>query len=315
MVQVMHPKLFLLLLIITAGNIFAQSPNRNPAETRQVSGSSIKTEIQNIEREVSRQGASPVQRHAALVRLARLRQLSGDIEGAARNWLEAAGSIPGSVDDDALLACAYCLAAMGEWERAAVALEPLVSKNIRAFFLDTGIKAIQSADTSSLENAADNPAYSEIKHEILFLLWKISRNAPAEMWRRRLASEFPQTPEGRLAMKNEQTAMAPSPFWFFVSSFDSLPQLAESRELEPAVRRIENREQTIVTQNSVRVQTGVFSQEANAQAQAANLRRAGFSPAIEQRGDRWAVTVPAGQDSSLTISDLKAAGFDSFLIR
>ena len=314
MVRVMPLKL-LLILIITAGNIFAQSPSRNPSETKQVSGVSVTSEIQSIEREALRQGVSPAERHAALVRLARLRQLSGDIEGAAKNWLEAAGSIPGSVDDDALLACAYCLAAMGEWERAAIALEPLVSKNIRAFFLDTGIKAIQSADTSLLAGIADNPAFSEIKHEILFLLWKISRNASAEMWRQRLVSEFPHTPEGRLAMNNGQLAMAPSPFWFFVSSLDSIPLLAENPNLRFDEQRTESREQSVVTQNSAKVQIGVFSQESNAQAQAASLRRAGFSPSIEQRGDRWAVTVPAGQDPNRTVGELKAAGFDSFLIK
>jgi len=303
MVRVMPLKI-LLILMITAGNIFAQSPGKNSSEAKPASGAFLSVEIQNIEREIAKQGASAVERHSALVRLARLRQLSGDIEGAARNWLEAAGSVPGSVDDDALLSCAYCLTAMGEWERAAIALEPLLTKNIRAFFLDTGIKAIQSGDSSALANIADNPAYSEIKHEILFLLWKISRNAQAETWRRRLVSEFPQTPEGRLAMSSEQMVMAPSPFWFFINGLDSFTLLAGEQGTEPAV-----------TQNSAKVQTGVFSREANAQTEAENLRRAGFSPAIERRGSMWAVTVPAGQDPNRTISDLKSAGFDSFLIR
>jgi len=289
-------------------------------------GVSLQAEIKNVESVTARQGITAVERHAALVRLARLRQLSGDIEGAARNWLEAAAAIPGAVDDNALLACAYCLAAMGEWDRAAVALEPLVSKNIRAFLLDVSIKAIQTGNTSVLAGIVDNPVFSEMKHEILFLLWKISRGAQAEMWRNRLTAEFSHTPEGRLAMSNNQLIMNPSPFWFFISGLDSLPLLAN--ETENREQRTENREQVtreqpaaarpvtqLPAQAAVRVQTGVFSRETNAQALAANLRSAGFSPTVEQRGDMWAVTVPAGQDANRTVNDLRAAGFDSFIIR
>ena len=329
--------LLFLILMTLAGNLFAQSANRPVSESRQSSGTSLALEIRNLERESARQGAAPVERHAALVRLARLRQLSGDIEGAARNWLEAAAAIPGVVDDNALLSCAYCLAAMGEWERASVALEPLVSKNTRARFLDISIKAIQSGDTSALAAIADTPAFAGMKHEILFLLWKISRAEAAEMWRQRLTAEFPQTPEGRLAITNDQLVMSPSPFWFLLGRLDSLPlsaereqgtgnreqrtesreQRAETREQGTGTReqRPETRESPAAAPASARVQTGVFSREVNAQAQAANLRNAGFFPVIEQRGDRWAVTVPAGQDASRTINDLRAAGFDSFLIR
>ncbi|MDR0302447.1 MAG: hypothetical protein LBI04_09085, partial [Treponema sp.] len=96
-----------LVLMITAActfgrqSVFAQT------------GVSLEAEIQNMEKTASKQGIPPAQRHETLVRLARLKQLSGDIEGAAKNWFEAAGAIPGSVDDNALLSCAYCLAAMG----------------------------------------------------------------------------------------------------------------------------------------------------------------------------------------------------------
>ena len=96
---------FFLMVICAFEPAFAQLP----APSQSVS---LEAEIQNIERTIAGQGLSPALRHESLVRLARLRQLSGDIEGAARNWLEAAAAIPGRIDDDALLACAYCLAAM-----------------------------------------------------------------------------------------------------------------------------------------------------------------------------------------------------------
>jgi len=336
-----------------AGNLFAQG-NVSGENERAVS---LTTEIQNMERAVSRQGASPSERHEALVRLAQLRQLSGDIEGAARNWLEAAAAIPGTVDDDALLSCAYCLAAMGEWDRASAALEPLLVKNKRARFLDTSIKAIKSGDLTALIVLSLNPEYNEIKNEILFFLWKVSQRTETkgERWRLQLISEFPQSPEGRLA--SGQAVTNPNPFWLFISGFDSLPvlageargseqgtmnneQLAISNEQgeggrekgEDSIGRTVSSEQRVtpvVVQPSVqpppvvqsppvqtvRLQTGVFSREANAQAQVNALRQAGFSPSIEQRGEMWAVVVTSSQDVNRSIADLRAAGFDSFPVR
>jgi tetratricopeptide (TPR) repeat protein len=277
---------------------------------------SLEAEIQNIERTASMQGVSAIERNDALVRLARLRQLSGDIEGAAINWLEAAAAIPGTVDDDALLACAYCLAAMGEWERAITALEPLLSKSPQARFLDISIKAIVSGDVSSLAALAANPEYSQIKSQIIYMLWKTSRGSEAENWRRRLIADFPQSPEGRLASGESSSAVTvrPSPFWFLMNRQDSISiAAATERPSSPAPAPQPPAPQPSVSQ--ARLQTGVFSRQANAQAQIDNLRKAGFSPTLEQRGEMWAVIVPSGADANRTIRELKDAGFDSFPLR
>ena len=325
-------------------------------------GASLEAEIQNIEKAAVRQGVTAQERHDALVRLARLRQLSGDIEGAAKNWLEAAAAIPGSVDDDALLSCAYCLAAMGEWDRAAAALEPLLPKSPRARFLSLSIYAIKTGDTSPLAAIADSGEYSQMKSEIYFMLWKTSRAEASEIWRRRLAGDFPQTPEGRLA--SGAVSVRPGPFWLFINGLE--PQhLTETAQAVPrpapaaapavaapaAVSSVAERPapetsasavsaqaviasqtaalqttaprpsvpepqaQTAVPQMGARLQTGIFGQRTNAEAHITNLRQAGFSPSIEQRGEMWAVTVPAGADQTRTARELKEAGFDSFPIR
>jgi tetratricopeptide (TPR) repeat protein len=288
--------IFIVMMTAAVYAVFAQSV-------------SLDTEIQNIERTVNRQGISAVDRHDALVRLAYLRQLSGDIENAAKNWLEAAVAIPGQVDDDALLSCAYCLAAMGEWERAGTALEPLLQKMPRARFLDTGIKAIQSGNVSALVSLADNSAYSQMKSEIYFLLWKLSNGQ--EQWRQRLLTEFPQSPEGRLAKGTD--VVKTSPFWLFAGKMDSIALVESEVRSSPA---------PVVSpaiQTNVRLQTGVYNMEENARAQADGLRRAGFSPSIEKRlvnnNEMWSVTVPSGTDQNRTIRELKAAGYDSFPIR
>ena len=286
-----RPVFFLVLITISTAVGFSQV--------------SLKTEIQNLEK-----AAGGVSKHDALVRLARLRQLSGDIEGAAKNWLEAAAAIPGQVDDDALLSCAYCLAAIGEWDRARIALEPLLLKSKRANFLNISINAINTGNTSGLSVIADSPDYSQLKSEIYFLLWKTSKGTQAEDWRKRLIAEYPQSPEGRLAStENPSVTVKPTPFWLFMGGLDSLP--VNKSELSSI-----GQPETVKTSSQVRLQTGLFSRQANAQAQVTSLKQAGFSPSIEQRivnnSEMWVVTVPAGQDTNRTIAALRSAGFESF---
>jgi hypothetical protein len=299
-------------------------------------GVSLDAEIKNMEKTVNKQGVSPSQKHETLVRLARLKQLSGDIEGAAKNWFEAAAAIPGSVDDDALLACAGCLAAMGEWDRASAALEPLVSKIQRARFLDTVIKAIQSGDELPLAALAANPQFSQMKSEIYFMLWKISKGQAAESWRGKLLAEFPQSPEGRLAAGESSPVIVvhPTPFWFFAGGLDSLSLTAEtvttrqntaqkpaSTESTPVqkstqvVSQTTAPAQTTIPAKGPKLQTGKYAIQANADKQMDKLRLAGFTPFMEKRDEYWFVMVPAGTDQGRTISELRKAGFDSFPVK
>jgi len=312
-----------LLFMFAANAVFAHS------------GTSLEVVIQNLEKTASSRNTSALERHEALVRLARLREMTGDIEGAARNWLDAAGAIPGKIDDDALLSCAFCLAAMGEWDRARTALEPLLLKSPRANFLNISINALNTGNTSTLAAIAENPDYSSMKNEIYFLLWKINSrfnpdSASAIMWRQRLAAEFPQSPEGRLASDGRNVfAVNPSPFWLLLGGLDSLPVTESAAALLPSSAQtapvnlpqapiqqaasVNNSSQTSVS--LTRLQTGLFSRQANAQAQMEALKQAGFSPSLEQRNDLWVVTVPSGQDTNSTIASLRNAGFESFPVR
>ena len=334
----MKKTVFLVLMITSAcafgqRTVFAQT------------GVSLEAEIQNMEKAVNKQGIQPEQRHETLVRLARLKQLSGDIEGAARNWLEAAAAIPGNVDDDALLACASCLAAMGEWDRARTALEPLVLKLQRARFLDTCIKTIQSDDASALAALADNPQYSPMRNEIYFMLWKISSGQAAESWRWKLLAEYPQSPEGRLAAGELSSTIIvkPSPFWLFASGLDSLPLSAETftaakssssvipqnpappvsapvKESTPAPQvsaspASVSAQAAVPASETAKLQTGLYSQQVNAEMQMEKLRKAGFTPFLEKRNEKWAVVVPASPDQGRTIRELRDAGFESFPVK
>ena len=300
------------LLTASASGVFAQA------------GVSLSAEIQNIERSITREGISAEERHAGLVRLARFRQLSGDIQGAAATWLEAARAIPGMIDTEALLAGAYCLAAIGEWENARIALAPLLPAFPRARFLDASINAIQTGDTMPLAVLAANPDFSSMKKEIYFMLWKLSSGESANVWRQQLLLEFPQSPEGRLAAgESVSTIVRPSPFWLLAGR-QSLTSAAPGVQASPAaapqaIAQTSVSPPPVPPANAVRLQAGVFSRQANAQSHMANLRQAGFTSSIEHRvvnnNEMWAVIVLAGADTNRTIRELRDAGFEAFPLR
>ncbi|MDR0441911.1 MAG: SPOR domain-containing protein [Treponema sp.] len=304
--------IFLAVLFAAVSPLFAQDAH---------SGISLTAEIQNIEETISRKETTGLKKYDALVRLARLRQLAGDIDGAAKNWLEAATAIPNTLNENALLSCAYCLAAMGEWERASAALEPLLFNSKRARFLQVCINSWKSGDISALGAIAGNPDYSEYKSEIYFLLWKTADGALAETWKQRLLAEFPQSPEGRLAASETSSAFTvkPSPFWLYLAGRDTF-SLLETAAQKPsiAVSNAAPEPQPALPAKSVMLQTGIFGKELNAQAQIAALKKAGFSPLMERRNvngnEMWAVIVPA-QDENRGIRELLAAGFESFPVK
>jgi cell division septation protein DedD len=192
--------LLLTVFLLAGGNLYAQS----------VPGQ-LGAEIQTLEQKLT-PAASPAERHNALVRLAKLRQLSGNIAEAAANWLDAAAADP--QDADALVSGAYCLAAIGEWEKAAAAIRPLLASGRaepvmpQAWFLDACLRAWSAGDASALIAPAAHPDFAVMRPLIYYTLWQtLTRNpeaavaaaGSAESWKSRLLAEFPQSPEARAA--------------------------------------------------------------------------------------------------------------------
>jgi tetratricopeptide (TPR) repeat protein len=99
---------FLLFLLL----LFLKTALPLPAQTGGTS--SLAAEIGKAEKLPQ----DPAEKYEALLRLARLLQLSGNLERAAAVWLEAANTAPGSRDDRALLEGCRILIALGEYEKA-----------------------------------------------------------------------------------------------------------------------------------------------------------------------------------------------------
>jgi cell division septation protein DedD len=322
--RLLAASLFLLLGL----TVYAQIPR--PGE--------LGAEIQRLERQLSSgmPAGTSAERHGILLRLARLRQLSGDIAGAAAIWLEAARIDP--TDDTARVAGAYCLAAIGEWEKATLQLQPVLISGrrgaavLQGFYLDACLRAWIAGDLSPLVSLSTNPDFASLRPIIYYTLWRVITRNPgstvagsAELWKSRLLAEFPNSLEARTAAvetagDSSGISIVQGPIWLlFPGNAGSTPAL-------PSLPITPSNPVTVAPFGGGPVlQTGAFSTEANANTQAEALRKAGFTAAVIRKqaaakdgasgAELWAVIVPAGPDSAKTQQDLKRAGFDSFPVR
>jgi hypothetical protein len=297
-------------------------------------GQSLGAEIQGIEKTLEGPGLSITGRREALTRLAWLRELSGDMESAARHWGEAAAAEPGKPDDVSLIRGAWCLAAMGEWDRAEAAVKTVLLAGrpgpalLKARYLGALIEALGSARFSALESLALSPGFDALRPPAYYALWKLSGPAGAS-WKARLLAEFPRSPEARIAASDGSGGIsaAPAPIWLLFPGREAVvlsaqpgPAAPVPAASTPATNPAASPAQPGPAANPVTgaalLQTGLFSNEENARRQAERLRAAGFSPLVTRRTvkglEYWAAGVPPGQDQSRMMLRLKDAGFESF---
>jgi hypothetical protein len=281
-------------------------------------GTSLAQELQNLEKSLAASG--PAGRREALVRIAGLKELAGDIEGAAKTWELAAQAEPGFRDHRAMLRGAACFTALGEWERAEAALKVILLENrdpetrTRARLLTAELETLRGggADTSGLVSLLADGAFGAYKPAIYFTLWKLTGR---ESWRERLVEEFPRSPEGRIAAANAgrpggagTVRAAPTAMWLlFPGRGASGPAL--SAPVPPAAPAPGPAAGPVL-------QAGLFSRDENARALIEKLEAAGFR-AFSARRDRpggsyTIVYVRPGPDINASIRELRAAGFESF---
>jgi hypothetical protein len=202
------PRLLPVLFCVSAAPLFGQNPVL------------LGTEIQNLERLLEAPGAGGAERHEALRRLARLQELSGNMERAAVFWALAAGGAGEGRDDEALLRGAFAFASMGEWEKAGEAVKTLLLSAadretlLKARLLGAQIESFRSGNGSVLVSLLDNRDYEPLKPVIYYTLWKIQGD---EAWKNRLLAECPRSPEGRIAAGDTASVSAlPRAMWILL---------------------------------------------------------------------------------------------------
>jgi tetratricopeptide (TPR) repeat protein len=250
---------------------------------------------------------NPAEKYEALLRLARLFQLSGNPERAAAAWIEAANAAPDGRDDRALLEGCRILIALGEYEKAGEGIRAALAsgrEKIRAGYLAALYNAFRGDDSALIRMAGD-PDFAPYRSEIYYTLWKISG---ARHWKTRLLEEFPQSPEAMIAAGAEGVSPAITAHWLLFPGRESAALAA------PPPPAAASGGQTPET--GAFLQTGLYGKEENALSMVERLKKAGFDAGLRRRtvngAGYWAAAVPPGPDMNGTIRLLKEAGFESF---
>ncbi|MDR3304381.1 MAG: SPOR domain-containing protein [Treponema sp.] len=279
----------------------------------------LNDEIKQAEQIVQMPQASGADKHTALVKLARLFQLSGSIEKAAVAWTDAAFAEAGKRDDDALLESACCYIAIGEMEKADASIKTvlLTGRNSEAVFnaryLAAQLAAFKSGEITLLLNLTRDPEYAPCRPAMYYTLWKVSGD---EQYRAKLLAEYPRSPEALIINDGQTTGALSSAMWLLFPGNDAPP--AQTQETHDTQVVQDEKPAPPVTMTGIVLQAGLFSLEENARDFVTRLRAAGFDPFLQERNVNgsvyWAVLVPAGADVNLTMRNLKQKGFDSFPI-
>ena len=293
-----------------------------PSLSAQSNSVSVAAEITRLERlsgmATGTSDSSSWERYNAFLSLARLHILSGDWEAALKAYEGALALYPN--DGRALLEQGRFLVSLGEYDRAAAALRTLFSRErekglmIKGRYLAAQLEAFRSGNTGPLAAMAADPEFAEYRSGIYYTLWRLTG---LEQYRTRLTADFPHGPEAKIA--SGSVDFAPTPLWLLFPGRSSIvlaPALAPTTAAPtPTPTPTPTAAPTPAVSGRV-LQTGLFSREANAQGQAAQLRNAGFQPQILRRqvneDERWVVYVPGGRDVNATLRSLKDAGFESF---
>ena len=281
---------------------------------------SITAEISRLE---TLSSAAGPERLNAFLSLARLQQLSGNPEAALIVYERALAAFPGN--GRLLLEKGRLLISIGEYDKASAAVSALLTRDQSREIMREGrhllaqLEAFRSGNTQILAALAEDPDFLEFRSGILFTLWRLT---DLSSWKTRLIAEFPQSPEAQIAAADNGVSFAVTPLWLLFPGRESIQLSAPAASAPAAVPSTAPPAATPTpapASPGVLLQTGLFSNEANAQSLAERLRRAGFQPQISRRqqggADRWAVLVPGGADMNATMQRLRNAGFESFPVR
>jgi len=285
---------------------------------------SLAAEVFRLETLASAPASSAQDRHGAFLALARLHRLSGNHTGVLAAYERALGVFPG--DGRTLLAKGRFFVSVGEYDKADAAISALLGGErdrellIEGRYLGATLHALRSGNTRHLAGLAEDPDFAAHRSGIYYTLWRLTGLA---LYRTRLVTQFPQSPEAKIALGSVH--FAATPLWLLFPGRDSIVLAAPVAA--PAIPAVAVPAAPTTTAPAVAapapaeppgrfLQAGLFSREENARGLAQRIERAGFQPHIVRRQvdgqDRWAVGVNGGSDANAMIRRLREAGFETF---
>lgn len=263
-------------------------------------------------------------RRRAYSALAELRELMGDYALAAEAWDSAASSEPGPRHEPSILESARCLIAVGELEKASVAVGTVLltgkdaSALSRARVLSAFIAAFRNDGTALplLKAVSEAEEYAADRPTILFLLVRVFGDKAA---RERLLGEYPASPEA-LVLAGKAARIASLPLWLLPADRESLTVRTDSKPADAAAAAPPTNEvpeqQSAAAGGGAVLQVGLFKAEKNAQVLVSRLASKGFKASSSTRTvggvSYWVVTVVPQRSVQESMMQLKDAGFESF---
>jgi hypothetical protein len=195
-------------------------------------------EIQNIEKILQSSSTGNAERHDALIRLARLSALSGNLEAAAGAWLRAATVQPGVRDDRSLLEGVRCLIAMGQLDAAEEHVRTILLSGQNAElvregrYLGSQIQVFRTGNGAALAALLSGQEYADKRPAMLYTLWRITGE---EAYRIRLESEYPASPEARTFQDAATPVIgAPTAMWLLMPGREAVTLGEGARAVVPS---------------------------------------------------------------------------------
>jgi hypothetical protein len=285
-------------------------------------GKSMPTIITDVET-AAESAANAADRRALYAFLGSLNEQFGNYPDAARSYAIAAGisasaaaGMPYISAEQLVINAVRCALSAGDFVTAENYLasrvkdsdDPAIGAYVKLYSVWCKLSQAESATALEMPLAllraySTDPEMELVRPITLLSIWYIENDAKSAGT---LVASYPQSPEAAIVLGN--AAMLPAPFWYFLLRKGN-PTIAQSETVAP-----------ISAQSpTVRLQTGLFRDEANAKKLVRDLDAKGFTgtikPETRSNGVTYYVVTVAENSAGTMESQLKNAGFDCYPVK
>ena len=294
--------------------------------------SSIEESLSYLKKNVSSVTVN-AEKRAVYAFLAAILEQQGQYAEAQKNYVQAA-SIQGSADsvvagvpnknsEQLVIDAVRCSLSAGDYSSAESYLNSAVRNSkdekilayVKLYEQWAALcKAKNESETKEsialLKTYATLDSMKSLRPSILLTLWHLTGEA---QFSENLKKNFPKSMETAIVKGEVQTF--PTPFWYFVPrSGVDLPEISNEGSLDPVVTSANLA--TEKSEKAVRLQLGLFREEANAKALVDRVAAKGFkaqiTTEIRPSGTKYYLVVVNENSKGTVGEELRTAGFDCY---
>jgi hypothetical protein len=266
---------------------------------------SVSAVIADVEK-AAENASNAADRRALYAFLGSLREQSGNYADASRSYAIAAGisavaaaEMPHLTAEQLVINAVRCALSAGDFvtaenylaSRVKDSSDPIISAYVKLYSVWSKLCQAESAATldaplSLLRSYSTQTTMEPVRPAVLLSLWYIAGDGKSAD---RLLVDYPQSPETAIVLGT--AGLLPAPFWFFSPR-------SNNTAFTPGETAVGGASDV----SNVRLQLGLFRNEANAKQLVADLAQKGFTASIKQET----------RSSGTMGTQLKNAGFDCY---